>query len=295
MKRVATFSRRVATLLAIVAAPAGCAPLSRDAGSFEVFVAGRDVAAFDTLAIEVLDGGERVASDSDAAADFPGSFRFESAPAGEFRLKVAARTGAVVVLEAPGAIVRVSRGGTTGRWVRLHERPFEDDDGDLARNGEDPCPLLANEDAADGDGDGTADDCDVCPLISDPAQTDTDGDGEGDACEVPDPGDPQPFAPVRALFASRCALATCHGSVAPQAGLTLTEAAAYGSIVDVASAQEPALDRVEPGDAAASYLFRKISGGAFSEGASMPPTPLEPLSQAEQDLVERWIADGAVP
>lgn len=283
---------KAARSLAVVALVASaCSPLSRKEGSLEVFVADEESAAFDELVIEVRDGDDRLARDPVPASSFSGSFRFESAPAGTFSVKVYARSGVAIVLEAPSKDVVVQDGGTTGTWVRVNVDPGEDDDGDLVRNGEDACPLLPDAPPDDGDGDGTADACDNCPDVSNPSQSDADMDGTGDACES---GSIQ-YGAVADLFSSRCALAACHSSLAPQAGLNLTAAAGYAELVNVPSSQQPGVDRVEPADVSASYLHRKVTGDASITGDSMPPAPLAPLSPGELDLVERWIEDGALP
>lgn len=277
---------------------AACSPLSRKDGSLEVFVAGEEAASFDTLVIEVLDGDGRVARLPEPAMSFSGSFRFESAPTGTYQVKVTALAGAAVVLEGPTAVVTILDGESTGRWVRLNADPGEDDDGDLVRNGEDPCPLVAGEAGGDTDGDGSADACDNCPDVSNPAQADGDSDGTGDSCDIPDPGDPpEPmhYPAVADLFSSRCATTACHSGVAPQGGLDLTVAAGYAELVDVPSSAQPAVDRIEPGDVAASYLYRKVTAEASITGTVMPPPPLTPLSSGELALIRKWIEDGAIP
>lgn len=283
---------RRAAVLALLCA--SCVPLEREDGTLEVFVAGEDALSVEVLEIEIRDGGKTLATSRESAASFPGSFRFASAPAGSYSAKVRAFTGADVTLEAPAAGVAITNGVTTGVWVRVNERPFEDDDGDLVRNGDDACPQFAGDAGADSDGDGSFDACDVCPEVSNPSQADADADGTGDACETIAPGEFVHYAPVGDLFASRCALTGCHAALAPQENMTLTAAAGYGQTVNVPSSQQPGLDRIEPGDLAGSYLFRKVDGGVIS-GSTMPPAPLTPLSGSERDLIERWILDGALP
>ena len=273
-----------------------CGAPSRKEGSLEVFVAGEEAATFDTLVLEVREGGSRVALKPEPAASFSGSFRFESAPAGTFTAKVYAREGGAVVLEAPSREVVVRAGETTGAWVHVNADPGEDDDGDLVRNGEDPCPQVANETPGDADGDGTAEACDNCPGVSNPSQLDTDSDLTGDSCDSIDPGgDPILYAPVGDLFASRCSLATCHSTLAPAEGLVLTAEAGYASTVNVASSQQPLLTLIEPLDPATSYLFLKTTGDDSISGTIQPPAPLAPLSPGELALIQAWIEDGALP
>jgi len=89
--------------------------------------------------------------------------------------------------------------------------------------------------------------------------------------------------------------AACHtgptSSTLPS-GMDLTStAASFAALVDVASIQVPALDRVEPGDPDNSYLIHKLEG-TQSVGTRMPQGgPF--LDQATIDMIRQWIADGA--
>ena len=81
------------------------------------------------------------------------------------------------------------------------------------------------------------------------------------------------------------------GPVLP-AGMDLSSAdASFASLVDVASSQVPALDRVSPGDACASYLIQKLEGSAT--GGSRMPLGGPFLDQATIDVIRRWIDAGA--
>jgi hypothetical protein len=89
---------------------------------------------------------------------------------------------------------------------------------------------------------------------------------------------------------------TCHtgvGAVLPGV-MDLTSAnASYANLVDVASLQVPALDRVAPGDPDNSYLIRKLEGAAGIVGTRMPQGgPF--LDQATVDMIRQWISDGAL-
>lgn len=85
----------------------------------------------------------------------------------------------------------------------------------------------------------------------------------------------------------------CHaGATAPQ-GLRLDDANSYGLLVGVASAEQPALQRVEPGDPDNSYLIQKLEGTA-AVGEQMPLNAT-PLPQADIDVIRQWITDGAQP
>jgi hypothetical protein len=110
----------------------------------------------------------------------------------------------------------------------------------------------------------------------------------------PPPPPPPPatsdFEEIQAtIFTPICT--ACHvGGNAPQ-GLRLDAANSYAMLVNVASAEVPALLRVNPGDPNASYLVQKIEGTA-AVGARMPLNG-PALSQAQIDLVRGWIAAGA--
>ncbi|HSG66083.1 MAG TPA: Ig-like domain-containing protein, partial [Gammaproteobacteria bacterium] len=70
--------------------------------------------------------------------------------------------------------------------------------------------------------------------------------------------------------------------------------ASYANLVDVASLQVSALDRVEPGDPDNSYLIRKLEGGPGISGDRMPRFGPY-LDQTTVDAIRQWITDGAAP
>jgi hypothetical protein len=72
----------------------------------------------------------------------------------------------------------------------------------------------------------------------------------------------------------------------------LTAGSAYSEIVNVPSNQRPTLDRIEPNDPAASYLYLKVTGDPSIAGSRMPLGG-PPLSQALIDLLRDWIERGA--
>lgn len=92
-----------------------------------------------------------------------------------------------------------------------------------------------------------------------------------------------------------CAVSGCHsgpdGPTLPT-GMDLTSAdASFAALVSVSSRQDPAFQRVEPGDAGASYLVQKLEGNA-SAGARMPlGGPF--LDPATVDVIRTWIDGGA--
>jgi CHRD domain-containing protein/Big-like domain-containing protein len=86
----------------------------------------------------------------------------------------------------------------------------------------------------------------------------------------------------------------CHtgGGTALPASMDLTPSHIYASIVGVASVEQPALQRVKPGDPNNSYVVQKLEGAPTITGARMPfGGPY--LSQATIDQVRAWITAGA--
>jgi hypothetical protein len=61
----------------------------------------------------------------------------------------------------------------------------------------------------------------------------------------------------------------------------------------VPSGEEPALQRVAPGDPNKSYLIQKLEGTAATGGRM--PLNGTPLSQADINMIRQWITDGALP
>ena len=75
-------------------------------------------------------------------------------------------------------------------------------------------------------------------------------------------------------------------------GLDLTSLSmSFMDLVNVASIQDPGLDRVEPGDPDNSYLIQKLEGTA-AFGNRMPPFG-SAVDQGTIDVVRQWITDGA--
>lgn len=94
-------------------------------------------------------------------------------------------------------------------------------------------------------------------------------------------------AAIQPLFDAHCI--GCHGE-AGNAGLDLRAGASRGHLVGV-TATESSLARIQPGDPAASWLYRKISAQQ-DVGSAMPPG--DPLGGADVELVRVWIAEGAL-
>jgi hypothetical protein len=93
------------------------------------------------------------------------------------------------------------------------------------------------------------------------------------------------------IFTPTCATVSCHHPIGQQSQLVLTAGTAYGNIVNVPSVEMPQLRRIQPGDVANSYLYRKITGSGIT-GERMPLS-LPPLSDAQIRLVRDWIRRGA--
>lgn len=100
------------------------------------------------------------------------------------------------------------------------------------------------------------------------------------------------FAAIEAEIFPTCATGQCHGSANPPDGLSLLPGQAFGNLVNVASVQKPNLQRVKPGDAAASYLVHKIRGDSSIAGGRMP-LGLPALSQSDINKIIAWINSGA--
>jgi len=99
------------------------------------------------------------------------------------------------------------------------------------------------------------------------------------------------FTRVKAEVLPTCQAVGCHGAIAPQENLTLTNDRAYEQTVNVNSVQMSSLKRVNPGDASNSYLYRKITGVGIT-GDRMPQGGPY-LSDAQISLVRDWIRRGA--
>lgn len=96
------------------------------------------------------------------------------------------------------------------------------------------------------------------------------------------------------LLSFRCG---CHDADQREGDLyDLTDpGSAWSALVDVPSNALPTMDRIEPGDSEASYLFLKISDrhrAAGGDGNRMPPTGFA-LTAAKITLVRDWIDGGA--
>jgi hypothetical protein len=102
---------------------------------------------------------------------------------------------------------------------------------------------------------------------------------------------------VQPILTASCASGACHGGAMPQQGMKLTTAdTTLAYTVNVASMELPAMDRIEPGNAATSYLVHKINNthiGAGGSGSQMPlGAPALPLQTRR--MIARWVTEGAL-
>lgn len=84
---------------------------------------------------------------------------------------------------------------------------------------------------------------------------------------------------------------SCHPGNLGAGGLGLGAGFSYANLVGVASAQDPSLLRVDPGNPLASLLFQKLNCDKPEVGARMPPGGT--LSLTQQALFFDWIRHGA--
>lgn len=100
------------------------------------------------------------------------------------------------------------------------------------------------------------------------------------------------------VFNQHCLSAGCHNATAQAGNLNLTAGVSYGDLVGVSPdnpvARADGLVRVEPFDAANSFLIVKLTGPAPGEGSRMP-LGMAPLSPDDVAMIQAWIADGAPP
>ncbi|HEX7878500.1 MAG TPA: hypothetical protein VF720_03775 [Candidatus Eisenbacteria bacterium] len=123
------------------------------------------------------------------------------------------------------------------------------------------------------------------------------------ACGGDDPPPPVTVEPTLAsiqaeIFTPTCATASCHSTGQLEAGLDLSAGKSYDSLINADCTTEEAdregLWRVKPGDPSKSFLIEKLRGVPNSKGRRMPyDGPY--LSDAEIDVIEQWIAEGANP
>jgi mono/diheme cytochrome c family protein len=99
---------------------------------------------------------------------------------------------------------------------------------------------------------------------------------------------------IEPIFVAACG--DCHGSENPKKGLDLSQGHGRGNMLDKQSQEVKEVALLKAGDPAASYLWVKLTH-TNTEGRGMPRTIFssKKLPQAQLDLVERWIKEGAKP
>jgi hypothetical protein len=99
---------------------------------------------------------------------------------------------------------------------------------------------------------------------------------------------------IEPIFVKACE--KCHGGSHPKQGLDLSAGKGYGELVGVRSTEVTEMARVKAGDPAASYLWLKLTHTA-TKGRGMPRTLFgaKKLPQADLDLIQQWIVQGANP
>jgi Big-like domain-containing protein len=130
------------------------------------------------------------------------------------------------------------------------------------------------------------------------------GDGPSDPPLTP-PDVPAFGAAILPIFAAHCGGGSCHrpqpddGSCldAPAQGLSLCDRDAFAALVYADATELAGMKRVQPGDAARSYLIRKIVPGP--NGGPVPTTPGHrdppdaPLPDTDLRAISDWINGGA--
>jgi Big-like domain-containing protein len=99
------------------------------------------------------------------------------------------------------------------------------------------------------------------------------------------------------IFTPTCSVAGCHdggGSQLPRSIDLRNETASRTSLAGVPSVQVPALQRVAPGNAADSYVIRKLEGGPGILGQRMPFNGPPYLDQNTINAIREWINNGAM-
>lgn len=100
---------------------------------------------------------------------------------------------------------------------------------------------------------------------------------------------------IQPIFTRRCAIGGCHSVTSARAEMVLTAGHAYDSIVNKPSYLNSVLDRVEPGDAASSWLVRMIEPDDDARlHYSRMPLGGQPLTNNQIATIVNWIENGAL-
>lgn len=119
----------------------------------------------------------------------------------------------------------------------------------------------------------------------------------GNTPPPPPPPPPGAFGPnfseiQASVFSPTCAVSGCHSGAGASASLNLESANSFTMLVGIASTQDAAIQRVNPGNPDISYLIQKLEGTAAT-GQQMPANQT-PLAQSEIDIIRQWITAGAI-
>ncbi|HJU67386.1 MAG TPA: hypothetical protein VJ650_03990 [Gemmatimonadaceae bacterium] len=100
---------------------------------------------------------------------------------------------------------------------------------------------------------------------------------------------------IQPIFTARCAIGGCHSVNSARAELVLVAGHAYDSLVNKPAYLNSALDRVEPGDAANSWLVRMIGeDDAARLHYSRMPLGGRPLTDNQIATIVNWVENGAL-
>jgi hypothetical protein len=102
-------------------------------------------------------------------------------------------------------------------------------------------------------------------------------------------------ADIQPIFNRRCAIGGCHTVLSRKGELVLQQGYAYDSIVNVPSFLFPLYLRVEPGNAADSWLVRMIEADDDArEHFARMPLGSSPLTPNQIATIVNWIENGAL-
>jgi carboxypeptidase family protein len=98
------------------------------------------------------------------------------------------------------------------------------------------------------------------------------------------------------LLNASCGSGGCHGGASPQHGMFLVTDSAYKYTVNVASAEVPTMDRIEPGNTSQSYLIHKLENTQGTVGGSgvRMPQGAAALNVQTIRMIRRWVTAGAL-